>query len=234
MQFTFRFFLTIVFSILTCCATLANAAPANEHPVLPECQVALRIITSPEYLQKNRNEISELKNLDEAGMVNAMTNSFTTSANNAPDREQFCMDKIRQNLAYTSAYNFPKSCVDFLPLLKKSFEDRAPYKGNIANSVQQKMDDATTEMLVLDKTDPAKLVQRCEVGIQVMQVNLNDKHLREKYPLPPTCELFFADMEKTMILPSQLETIQRQRVIFSIENKDTPEKLNQICEDISK
>jgi len=85
----------------------------------------------------------------------------------------------------------------------------------------------------MNETAPDKLVTRCEVGIKVMHVDLNDKHLKEKYPLPVTCEVFFAEMEKTLILPSQLETIKRQRVIFAIENKDTPEKLDEICEEIT-
>jgi len=66
-----------------------------------------------------------------------------------------------------------------------------------------------------------------------MHVDINDKHLEEKYPLPPSCEAFFADMEKTLLLPSQLITLKRQRVIFAIENKNTPEKLHEICEEIS-
>ncbi|PRC91511.1 hypothetical protein [Solimicrobium silvestre] len=236
MSYTFRALSILAASLVaSLLMNVARAEQLGEHPVLPtECQIALRIVTSPEYLQKNHSKIPELKNLDEAGMVTAMTNSLMESIKNAPDQEQFCATKIRQNLAYSSAYHFPKQCVDFLPLLKKSFEDRVAFKTDRSDSAQQKMNNAIVEMLVLDETDPAKLVQRCDVGIQVMQVNLNDKHLREKYPLPAACEVFFADMEKAMILPSQFETIQRQRVIFSIENKDTPERLDEICDEISK
>ena len=212
---------------------IASAAEYDEQ-FPPECKVALRIITSPEYLQKNKAASPELNNLDNDSALNSVAATFKQAVSDADDKEQFCATKVRKNLSYTSAYNFPQQCVEFIPLLRKSFEDRVAIKTDKNNGVQRKMDEAILEMLVLDEIDPPKLIQRCEVGTKVMHVNLKDTHLREKYPLPASCEVFFAEMEKLMTLPAEFETIQRQRVIFAIENKDTPEKLVQICDEISK
>ena len=221
----------ILFCLLGLINFTASAEPANEHAVLPAaCKVALRIITGPDYLKDHRGEIPDAENMDENHLIEFVANLFTETAKKAEDEELYCSNTIRDNLSYTKAYHFPQQCVEFIPLLKKSFEDKITYTKDIPNFVQQKMNDSLVEMLIMDETAPEKLVSRCEIGIQVMHVDLNDKHLKEKYPLPVTCEAFFAEMEKSMILPSQLETIKRQRVIFAIENKNTPEKLDQICE----
>jgi hypothetical protein len=213
----------------------ASAEPVNEHAVLPvACKVALRIITSPDYVKDHRGEIPDAEKMDENAQIEFVANLFNDTIKKTDDEELYCSNTIRDNLSYTSAYHFPQQCVEFLPLLKKSFEDKISYTKDIPNFVQQRMNDALVEMLIMDETAPEKLVARCEVGIQVMHVDLNDKHLKEKYPLPVTCEAFFTEMEKSMILPSQLDTIKRQRVIFAIENKNTPEKLDAICEEITK
>ena len=228
----------LALTLLVFCLSLSlpvNAAPQNEKSVLPpECSIALRIVTSPEYLQKNPEQLTALNNLDMPAKISWMTASFKEDVRNASDQEQFCSQSVRSNLAYADIIPLPNPCGEFLPLLKKSFIERLSFKDGSKQTVQRQMDDARLEMLVLNEIAPAKLVQRCEVGIQVMQVNLNDRHLAEKYPLPPACEVFFADMEKVMVLPAQLQTIHRQRVIFALENKNTPDKLIEICEQISK
>ncbi len=213
----------------------AGAEPVNEHAVLPAaCKVALRIVTSTDYIKDHHGEIPDAENMDDDHKSEFVEKLFIETAQKADDEDLYCSNTIRDNLSYTKAYHFPQQCVEFMPLLKKSFEEKIIFTKDIPNFVQQKMNDSLVEMLIMDETAPEKLVTRCEVGIQVMHVDLNDKHLKEKYPLPVTCEAFFADMEKSMILPSQLETIKRQRVIFAIENKDTPEKLDEICEEITK
>lgn len=232
LRFALRFAIVLLFT--GCNVGRIAYAVEVDASFPPECKIALRIITSPEYLQKNKAEFPELKNLGQDGMVNFMTSAFQQAVRNSADQEQFCANKIRTNLSYTSAYNFPRQCVEFMPLLKKSFEDRVAFKEEKNTSVQRKMNEAILEMLVLDEINPAKLIERCDVGIKVMRVNLKDTHLREKYPLPASCEVFFSEMEKVMTLPSQFETIQRQRVIFAIENRKTPEKLVEICDEISK
>jgi len=211
-----------------------RADPANEHTVLSvECKVALHFVTNPEYIKEHQGEIPDAEKMDDNAKMAFVENLFKETVKKTDDADQYCNNTIKENLHYTNAYHFPKQCVEFLPLLKKSFEDKISYTKDIPNFVQQKMDDSIADMLIMDEIAPDKLITRCEVGIKVMHVDLNDKHLKEKYPLPVTCEVFFADMEKTLILPSQLETIKRQRVIFAIENKDTPEKLDEICEEIT-
>ncbi len=222
-----RFYFTLLF--LLSLTTLAHAEAS-----LPECKVALRILTSAEYLQQNRSQFPDLINPDQQQLVDAMTRSFNESLQSSSDQEQLCVNTIRRNLAITSAYQLPPACTEFLPQLKKSFTERVALKGNASKIVDKQMADATVEMLILGEIEPAKLLQRCNVGMEVMRVNLKDAHLRERYPLPAACEVFFAEMEKTMILPAQYETIQRQRVIFALENKTTPDKLIDICEQISK
>jgi len=222
-----------LFTLLLCCALCAHAACAQtETP--PECRVALRILTSPEYIKDHLGEIPDADKLDDEGKVQFVADLFNATSSKAEDPEQFCANTVRSNLSYSAAYHFPQQCLAFLPLLKKSFEDKISFKKDIPNFAQQKMNDAILEMLVLEEIAPEKLVQRCEVGIKVMQVDLGDKHLKQKYPLPVTCEVLFDAMEKTKILPSELDTIRRQRVIFAIENKDTPDRLNEICAEISK
>lgn len=213
-----------------------SACPAHaaEEITLPECKIALRLLTSPDYINNHQGEIPDVQNMDENAKISFVAKLFRESVSKAEHQDQFCIGTIRDNLKYTNAYHFPNPCPEFLPLLKKSFEEKVSYKKDLPNFVKQKMDESIVDMLILDETAPEKLVQRCSVGIQVMQVNLSDKHLKQKYPLPATCEALFDEMEKSMILPSELETIHRQRVIFALENKDTPKKLVEICEEISR
>lgn len=225
------------FSRLTALIALSflfNPVQAAEDNTLPECKVALRLITSPDYIRDHQGEIPDANTMDENAKVSFVANLFKENISKADQQEQFCTATIRDNLGYTNAYHLPHQCVEFLPLLKKSFEDKVSYKKDLPNFARLKMEESIVDMLILDETAPERLVQRCEVGTQVMHVNLNDKHLKQKYPLPPACEALFDDMEKSVILPSELETIRRQRVIFAIENKDTPKKLVDICEEISK
>ena len=223
--FCFLYFLCLLHN-------LALAATGNDQPV--ECKIALRIITSPAYLSRHSGEIPDADQRDDNDKAAFVTHLFQDSIKKTANQEQFCANTIRDNLPDTNTWHLPKPCGDFLPLLKKSFEDKVSYKKDQPNFVRQKMDESIIDMLVMEETDAAGLVQRCEVGIEVMQIDLNDKHLKEKYPLPATCEALFADMEKTLILPSELETMRRQRVIFAVENKNTPKKLEQICDEISK
>jgi len=226
----------LCFALFVCLAIefSAQAAPTNEHAVFPvECKIALRLISSPDYVHDHQGEIPDAEKMDEDAKIDFVAKLFKDTVGKSDDQPQFCTNTIRDNLHYTNAYHLPSQCSTFLPLLKKSFEEKAPYTKDMANSVQQKMNDSIIDMLILDDTAPDKLVTRCEVGIQVMQVDLNDKHLKEKYPLPVTCEVFFDEMERKLILPAQLETIKRQRVLFAIENKNTPEKLDEICEEIT-
>ena len=220
--------------LLLCIMAQCLADTVNEQPVSAECKVALRIISSPDYIKDHHGEIPDDGKMSEQDLSNFVTHLFMESIKKSDDQEQFCTNTVRDNLTYTNAYHLPEKCMEFLPLLKKSFEERIAYKKETVKSVDMRMNGAIADMLILDEIAPDKLLSRCEVGLKVMQVNLHDKHLKEKYPLPPTCEVFFDQMEKSMILPAQLETIQRQRVIFAIENKDTPEKLVEICEEISK
>lgn len=231
MTFTLRFIILAAFVAFGC---KAQAATTNEQVGLSaECRVAMRLVTSPDYVKDHHGEIPDEGTMDENSKLQFVARLFEQSISKAADPVQFCSNTIQQNLSYTNAYHLPKQCVDFLPLLKTSFEEKVSYTKGMDASVKQKMDDALVEMLILDETAPDKLISRCEVGIQVMHVDLNDKHLKEKYPLPVSCEVFFADMEKSLILPSQLDTIKRQRVIFALENKNTPKKLDEICEEIS-
>jgi len=213
---------------------LCNPAHAAEAAMPPECKIALRFITSPDYIRDHQGEIPDAGAMDDAAKVSFLTNLFEETVKKADHQEQFCTGTIQDNLHYSNAYHLPAVCVEFLPLLKKSFDEKVSYKKDLPLLAKQKTDEAIVDMLILDETAPDKLLQRCEVGIQVMHVNLDDKHLKQKYPLPATCEALFEEMEKSLILPSELETIRRQRVIFAIENKDTPKKLVDICEEISK
>jgi len=215
-------------------AALSNTVWAAEPDALPECKIALRILSSPAYIKDHQGEIPDAASMDETAKVNFVGELFRKTVSTAENQEQYCTNTIRETLSYSSAYHLPQACVEFLPLLKKSFEEKVSYKKDLPKFVKQKMDESLIDMLVLDETAPEKLVQRCEVGIKVMQVDLNDKHLKQKYPLPATCEALFLEMEKTLILPSELETLRRQRVIFAIENQDTPKNLEAICEDISR
>lgn len=212
-----------------------HAAPANEHAVLaPECKVALRLVTSPDYVSDHQGEIPDADKMDESSKGLFIGNVFRQSMARADSEEQFCGNTIRENLRYRTVIPFPPPCVEFIPLLKKSFDDKVAFTNEGASSVQNKMNDSLAEMLVLAETAPAQLVTRCEVGIKVMHVDLNDRHLKEKYPLPVTCEAFFNEIEKTLILPAQLETLKRQRVLLSIENKNTPKKMDEICEEMTR
>ena len=216
------------------CIVPAQSAPVAPSTDLPACKVALRIVTSPSYIQAHAGEIPDADKMNETRQIEFIEKLFRESIAKNDDQELFCTNTIKDNLRYSEATHLPSSCTKFLPLLRKSFEDKVVYRNELAKQVQSKMDDALTEMLVLGESEPAQLIARCDVGIEVMQVNLNDKHLERRYPLPATCEALFADMEKTLILPAQLETLRRQRVIFFLENKNTPEKLTLLCEQISR
>ncbi len=224
----------IIAGLLLCLTVVCHAESAYEHAVSPECTVALRIVSSPDYIKDHHGEIPDDGSMNEQDLSTFVKNLFMESVKKSADQELFCTNTIRDNLRYTSAYHLPETCTEFLPSLKKSFEDRIAYKKETPKSVELRMNGAIADMLILQEIAPEQLLSRCDVGLKVMQVNLHDRHLKEKYPLPPTCEVFFEQMEKSMILPAQLETIQRQRVIFAIENRDTPEKLVEICEEISK
>lgn len=226
-------FNTILLCLITCQFT-AYATPADEQAVLPpECKVALRLVTSPGYVKDHEDEIPDAEKMDENSKIKFVANLFKDTINQNDDQALYCTNTIYENLHDTNAWHLPKQCVEFLPLLKKSFEEKIAYTKNQQNFVQQKMNESIADMLIMDEAEPDKLVGRCEVGLEVMRVDLNDKHLKEKYPLPVTCEVFFDEMEKNLILPAQLKTVKRQRVIFAIENKNTPEKLNEICEEIT-
>ena len=208
------------------------AATGSEQPV--ECTIALRIISSPEYVSAHGGEIPDGDQMDSGSRTRFVTDLFKDSLSKAKDREQFCSNTIRDNLSYTGSDHFPKPCAAFMPLLKKSFEDKVSYKKDLQNTVEQRMNESLLDMLVLNETAPDQLARRCEVGIEVMQTDLHDRHLKEKFPLPAACEVLFADMEKTLLLPTELDTLRRQRVIFAVENKNTPEKLDAICNEISR
>lgn len=225
----------LAFFLLLAAQFSIHATSVNASPALPaECKIALRLVTSPDYVEDHWGEIPDAEKMDESSQIEFVANLFKDTLNKTDDEVQYCTNTLRENLRYTNAYHFPQQCVEFLPLLKKSFEEKISYTKDIPNFVQQKMDDSIIDMLIMDETAPDQLATRCEVGIQVMHVDLNDKHLKEKYPLPVTCEAFFDEMEKSLILPSQLETIKRQRVIFALENKNSPEKLNEICAEITR
>ena len=230
MKLSHFFTLTLLF----CLTALHSPAYAAAQTMAPECKIALRIITSPDYIRDHQGEMPDATSLDENAKINMVASLFNATLSKTDNQEQYCTNTIRDNLGYSNAYHLPQQCLDFLPLLKKSFEEKISYKKDLPNFVKNKMDESVLDMLILDETAPQQLVQRCETGVKVMRIDLNDKHLKEKYPLPVTCEVLFADMEKTKILPSELETIRRQRVIFAIENKDTPKKLEEICEEISR
>jgi hypothetical protein len=215
-------------------AQTAPTSPGNSGAALPECKVALRMVTSTDYLRDHSGEIPDADKLDDDAKAAFVADLFRKTVGGIDQPGQYCTNTIHDNLRYTSTYHLPQQCMDFMPLLKKNFEDKVEYKKDQDQFVQQKLDETVMDMLVLDETAPQQLVQRCEVGIKVMQVDLNDRHLKEKYPLPVACEVMFAEMEKSMILPSQLETIRRQRVLFVIENRDNPKKLDEICDEITK
>lgn len=214
--------------------TLAPAATVATSTDLPVCKVALRMVTSAAYIQAHRGEIPDVDTLNEAQQIDFISKLFRDSMTKSDDQELFCTNTVRDNLRTSQVINLPQKCTEFLPLLKKSFEEKIVYKTDGTRQVQSKMDDALTEMLVLGETTPEQLLARCEVGIEVMQVDLHDKHLAQRYPLPVVCEALFTDMEKTLILPAQLDTMRRQRVIFFLENKSTPEKLETLCQQISR
>lgn len=216
------------------CVTPARSAPLAQSTDLPACKVALRIVTSPSYITAHLGEIPDADKLNETQQIEFVEKVFRESIAKNDDQELFCSNTVKDNLRYSEATHLPAACTEFLPLLKKSFEDKVAYKTDVAKQVQGKMDEALTEMLVLGESEPAQLIARCEVGLEVMRVDLKDKHLERRYPLPATCEALFADMEKTLILPAQLETLRRQRVIFFLENKNTPEKLEMLCQQISR
>lgn len=208
----------------------ASTAPAAS----PECKVALRMITSPGYVRDHVGEIPDADTMSDDAKAAFIADLFRKSLTGVDKPEDFCANTIRENLRYNEAYDLPQQCVTFLPLLRKNFEEKIEMRKDLDQHIQKQMDESIVDMLLQDETDPAQLVTRCDVGIKVMQVDLNDRHLKQKYPLPVACEAMFAEMEKTMILPSQLNTIRRQRVLFAIENKDNPRKLDQICDEISR
>lgn len=220
--------------VLYLIGTSPQAGAAGQPVDQPACKVALRLLTSPAYIRAHLGEIPDADKLNETQQVDFISALFRDSVTKKEDQELFCTTTIKENLRYAAATPLPQTCAEFLPKLKKSFEAKAAYKTDVAKQVQSHMDDSLTEMLVLGETEPAQLLSRCQVGMEVMQVNLNDKHLAQRYPLPVSCEALFADMEKTLILPAQLETLRRQRVIFFLENKNTPEKLETLCQQISQ
>ena len=227
--------LIAVLAPFLCAPSFAGQSDMQLAPEeIAECKIALRMVTSADFLTQNRQTLPELQGINQDDLAQTESQFLKAQIKTSNDPAQFCESIIRHNLNLKNAYHLPSVCDEFMPFLKKSFEERFGGKPNHVAIVNKKMADNIVDMLILSEIEPSHLIKRCEVGLKVMQVDLEDRHLREKYPLPASCELFFAEMEKAMILPSEFKTIQRQRVIFAIENKDDPERLVEICNEISK